>query len=294
MTVASLFRSALIGSVVVGAVFAGPVSAQDNLTTSPPSQQPSQPEAPAEPTSETPPFESRGEMVAYTALEGDCPALTNSITRLYSAYFLRDPEQGGFEFWVDEYRTGRWSLGRMSNFFSQSDEFDERYGALDNAGFVDLIYQNVHGRVPDADGRAYWIGRLDAGSLDRGDVMLFFSESEEYVTATGTWAPLAGYLRNYPEGTTFSCGTGSELSWTITTSGYSDLLVHYRDDGEIDVSVEATGYNPAYRLVNDIYYVKAIRHRRPSTVKVTAEDTVHWTLVSYPTAMPNDRPGWGF
>ena len=51
------------------------------------------------------------------------------------------------------------------------------YGELDNAGFVDLVYLNVLGRLPDDAGRSFWLDRLDTGSNTRGEVMIGFSES---------------------------------------------------------------------------------------------------------------------
>ena len=138
----------------------------------------------------------------------DCPHMTDSITRLYSAYFLRSPDAVGFSFWVDQFSTGQQGLESMSEFFSSSDEFRALYDDLSNAEFVDLVYRNVLGRPAEPEGRAFWIGQLESGALTRGTVMINFSESEEYVQRTGTSVPLAGYFNWYPEGTHFSCGTG--------------------------------------------------------------------------------------
>ena len=58
-----------------------------------------------------------------------------------------------------------------------------RYGALDDAQFVNLLYANVLGRAPDAGGLAFWVGELDAARRTRGRVMLGYSESAEYVSS---------------------------------------------------------------------------------------------------------------
>ncbi len=100
------------------------------------------------------------------------------VARLYEAYFLRTPDAGGFEFWLDS-RRGGWTLWEMSDFFAESDEFVDTYGDLDDAAFVELVYQNVMERTPDGEGRDYWIGRLGS-DLSRGDLMTFFSDSAEY------------------------------------------------------------------------------------------------------------------
>ncbi len=128
---------------------------------------------------------------------GAYQARMGGLARSYSAYFLRDPDQSGMSFWFPRVNAG-WTIPRVSTFFAQSPEFINRYGALDNGGFVDLIYQNVLGRPADEGGRTYWVGQLDRGVKTRGDVMVGYSESNEYKRATGpriqaiitTWALL--------------------------------------------------------------------------------------------------------
>ncbi len=119
-------------------------------------------------------------------LEGD--QLGDQIQRLYQAYFLRSPDSSGLAYWRSQ-RVGGTALSAVSTEFSASPEFQQQYGSLDNAAFVDLIYQNVLDRVPDAEGRAHWIGVLDGGT-SRGEVMLGFSESTEFINTTSTSTPI--------------------------------------------------------------------------------------------------------
>ncbi len=67
-----------------------------------------------------------------------------------------------------------------SDAFAGSVEFQQRYGALSNGDFVNLIYQNILGRAPDQGGYNFWMDKLDRGQMTRGQVMIGFSESEEY------------------------------------------------------------------------------------------------------------------
>jgi alpha-tubulin suppressor-like RCC1 family protein len=122
--------------------------------------------------------------------------------RLYFAYFLRIPDYAGLNFWIGHYRAGN-SLESISDFFAASAEFQATYGALDNAAFVNLVYRNVLGRAPDPGGFAFWRGQLDAGSMTRGQVMLGFSESDEYREASESMVYVTmmyfGMLRRAPE-----------------------------------------------------------------------------------------------
>ena len=104
------------------------------------------------------------------------------VARLYLAYFLRPPDEEGFEYWLGVRNGGR-SLAGISAEFAASREFGQRYGALSNRQFVDLIYRNVLRRSPDAEGLAYWKATLDRG-VSRGDVMIGFSESTEFRNRT--------------------------------------------------------------------------------------------------------------
>ncbi len=106
------------------------------------------------------------------------------VQRLYRAYFLREPDADGFAYWM-QMRARGTTLGAISSAFTQSREFQRDYGPLDDRGFIDLVYRNVMGRAPDADGYAYWTDLMRRGVLGRAGLMLNFSESPEYRAATG-------------------------------------------------------------------------------------------------------------
>ena len=102
------------------------------------------------------------------------------VTRLYSAYFERLPDYGGFTYWTGRLRSGT-SLQKASDTFAASSEFKRTYGSLSNRAFVQLVYANVLHRSPDAGGLNYWVSRLDRKVQGRGSVMTNFSESSENV-----------------------------------------------------------------------------------------------------------------
>jgi hypothetical protein len=124
------------------------------------------------------------------------------IVRLYFAYFLRIPDYEGLMYWVDAHNSGT-SLWAISDSFAGSEEFQQRYGTLSNEAFVDLIYQNILGRAPDSGGYAYWVGELNSGRQTRGQVMVGFSESDEYKSTSSyevfVTMMYVGMLRRSPE-----------------------------------------------------------------------------------------------
>jgi hypothetical protein len=129
------------------------------------------------------------------------------VARLYFAYFLRVPDFAGLDFWLTYSRSGN-SLESISSYFAASPEFNARYGALDNRRFTELVYKNVLGREPDDEGRAFWVKQLDSGVMTRGQVMLGFSESEEYraevAPNVSVILSFMGMLRIAPDATEFT------------------------------------------------------------------------------------------
>lgn len=108
-----------------------------------------------------------------------------AVYRLYCAYFLRHPDLGGHDYWYGIQVTGS-SYKTISDSFALSQEFSNRYGPLTNNNFLELVYQNVLERTPDAVGQGYWLGLMNTGQASKGDVMLYFSDSQEFKNSTGT------------------------------------------------------------------------------------------------------------
>lgn len=127
-------------------------------------------------------------------------SVSNSVYRLYTAYFVRSPDVEGERYWVGSYGNCRASLGVISAAFAQSTEFQVQYGSLTNQEFTDRAYLNVLGRSGDAAGLSYWTSILDQGRMNRGQVMIGFSESSEYVELTGTTSPRAPSCLVQPAG----------------------------------------------------------------------------------------------
>lgn len=153
-----------------------------------------------------------------------CEGYSDSVVRLYSAGLGRDPEQNGFDFWINEYTSGRWSFSEMAAFFVTSPEFNASYGALDQDGFIRQIYRNVLGREGEAGGVAYWNSQMTAG-VSRATVLMRFAESPENIAGTGTAQPTLG---EFNEGRTGSWRCGPDMSAALLTisdfpAGWNDL-----------------------------------------------------------------------
>ena len=98
------------------------------------------------------------------------------IARLYTV-FDRVPDFNGLQDWLNASAHGM-TFNAIANTFSQSQEFANRYNAVDNQGFANQLYQTILGREGEAAGLAHWTQQLDGG-LSRGDAMINFTNSQE-------------------------------------------------------------------------------------------------------------------
>ena len=100
--------------------------------------------------------------------------------RIYNAAFARFPDSSGLRYWINEYKSGISNYRTIAQSFINSNEFALRYGANNsNEEFINNMYKNVLGRLPDASGLAYWVGNLNSGADSRVNVLGGFSESAE-------------------------------------------------------------------------------------------------------------------
>lgn len=111
--------------------------------------------------------------------------VAGKIYRLYQAAFDRQPDLGGFGFWLAVADSGH-SLLEMAQWFLQSEEFQKLFGSTPtDLEFATKLYNNVLHRAPDSGGLQYWLNTLQAG-MSRAQVLVFFSESDENVGQVGS------------------------------------------------------------------------------------------------------------
>lgn len=191
----------------------------------------------------------------------DCPFMTDSILRLYTAYFGREPDLAGYDYWVGAFGRELAGLPTMSQAFADSEEFRVTYGSLDNAQFVDLVYRNVLGREPDPAGLDHWVRALDSG-YPRGSVMIAFSESEEYVIRTETAPSLAGYLQWYGHHVVYTCGTWNNV----------DLGVGHLDNVRADLLL----VNPTNQPIGYEFAIRGPNGGKTDVLTVEPDSYVIW------------------
>ena len=112
-----------------------------------------------------------------------------SVIRLLRATEGDRPDPGRIDQLVTRYRDGE-PLAALAEEVADGPGFTEDYGRLDDADFVDHLYDDLLDRAPSAKDRTTWVEQLGAGA-HRSAVLVAVTESAEYVARTGTEAPVA-------------------------------------------------------------------------------------------------------
>ncbi len=119
------------------------------------------------------------------------------IDGLYIAFYNRAADQPGYLFWEQQVSLNQTQATSTfvqdqnyqfanplgNQFFStQSTYFNSTYGALSNSAFINQIYVNFGGSAADANGLAYWVGKL--GTQNRQTVA--YEIAQDFLTITLT------------------------------------------------------------------------------------------------------------
>jgi hypothetical protein len=85
------------------------------------------------------------------------------VQKAYVAYYGRPADPGGQDYWALRMDAEGGSPNAIIGAFGYSDEFNRRYGGLDNPQLVTKIYQQALGRDPDQAGLNWYVAELVAG-----------------------------------------------------------------------------------------------------------------------------------
>ena len=123
------------------------------------------------------------------------PADLSQIVELYIAYFDRAPDALGLAFWGNAYADGL-SLNAMAALFIDQAETRATYPeGMSNAEIATAVYNNVLGRVPDADGFNFWVGVLDEGAVGRDVFILSVLEGAKADIPDGSSAEFGAQVQ---------------------------------------------------------------------------------------------------
>ena len=107
-----------------------------------------------------------------------------AIAASYIAFFDRAPDYDGLDFWsfvaylsdiLGLTDFNELELMRdLANGFADHPSFADLYSGMNTGEFVDAIYLNVGGALPDAEGRQFWLSQIQSGALTRPEFVADF------------------------------------------------------------------------------------------------------------------------
>lgn len=125
----------------------------------------------------------------------DIDGTGGAVYRLYQAAFDRQPDAGGYAFWLSAADAG-FTLDAIAAQFIGSSEFRRLYGSgPSNHELLTRVYQHVLHRTPDQAGFNFWLNALDNKSVTPAGLLAQFSDSTENRTQvlpaiqSGIWIP---------------------------------------------------------------------------------------------------------
>ena len=98
------------------------------------------------------------------------------VYRMYRVCLLREPDDIGFVYWIDKIRSGQESGAQVAFNFFFSNEMIARN--LSDTDYVERAYESILGRSSDAEGKAYWMQRLQVGFSRKALISGFISSNE--------------------------------------------------------------------------------------------------------------------
>ena len=132
-------------------------------------------------------FDPSGTVATQAA--GSAP---QQIENAYRLYLDRNAEQGGLDYW-DARRKAGLSVNDLGKNIQNSPEYASRWGLpapkpekpvlqstdqTPSGRVIDQMYINYLGRLPEAEGKNYWLGQLNSG-MSPADIQKMFLNSQE-------------------------------------------------------------------------------------------------------------------
>ena len=152
---------------------------------------------------------------------------TAEVKAMYQTYLHRAADAGGLANAVNLLRQGVSENTLRASILGSA---EYRAAHATPAAYVTAVYGDVLGRAADANGRAFWEGRLSAGAVPRAMAASLLSSTESYKhLADRYYADLADRPATPQERTSAAAtlaGTNGEEILAVFLAGSDDFLVH--------------------------------------------------------------------
>jgi hypothetical protein len=214
---------------------------------------------------------------------------TIAVARLYDAAFDRVPDLGGIAHWRGTLETGG-SLLALANAFVSSQEFQDRYGALNNTQFIDQLYRFALNRSGDPGGVQNWVNHLNNG-MGRAEVLNYFSESAEHVALTAQlW--LGGVRYQGYQGSALPTINATGLTDHIGATTSEALVIQdpHHGSAQVGAGFIEGGYTDWMMSLAEDAFILDVK-QAPLTLDTHSIDAVGYEPLTLPGYFDADEPG---
>ncbi|EGV27588.1 hypothetical protein ThidrDRAFT_4599 [Thiorhodococcus drewsii AZ1] len=100
------------------------------------------------------------------------------VAEIYIATMGYAPDSEGLDYWVNNIETlSQWTQTTVAqSFFDQPLVQAEYPSSLGYGPLIEALYQNIFDRAPDSEGYAYWLSELEAGRVQRNQMIVALIE----------------------------------------------------------------------------------------------------------------------
>ncbi len=112
------------------------------------------------------------------------------LKRSYKTFFDREPDKGGYEYWLDQMKNKGKRRDQIFYGFALSPEFKsicDSYGVVaftqedKRRAYIERFYNLIMQRDADEEGVKYWLGELERGSKTPADIAKSFFFAPEFI-----------------------------------------------------------------------------------------------------------------
>jgi hypothetical protein len=114
------------------------------------------------------------------------------VARFYRITLQREPEEEGWNHWVDQLENQQSDGANLAHSFFHSAEFMDR--EITNEDYVTMLYSAFFDREPDEGGFAGWLDVLNKGG-SRDELLRGFVNSQEFTILCDRFGILRGYMK---------------------------------------------------------------------------------------------------
>jgi|GEM_PF-2782156 len=199
---------------------------------------------------------------------------SSQLIELYIATFGRAPDASGYRFWKGHLDAHTLTIQNIAKLFFDATETQLRYpSTLSTSGFVDSIYTNVLGRPAESTGKAYWVWRLDSGTITREDFILTFVQTASANTGTADQQlVLNKTLLGYHYAVTLALDD-TTLAFHVMDSVGSDSESLTRTQSDLDAYAAASGI--VYKQLDDTSSIYHALDDNDWIYAMAGDDTVY-------------------